>query len=139
MLRLVQPTAAERYVTCLPLIPLKAAAGVFGDPQRIPEEQGWENWVAVDLGRKLRPGMFVAKVIGKSMEPRIPDGSYRVFTAPVVGAQQGKVVLAQLKNEVDPESGERYTVKLYESEKSTDADGTWRHLTVTLRPVNRDF
>jgi len=138
-LRLVQPTAAERYVTCLPLIPLKAAAGAFSDPQRVPEEHEWENWVSVDLGRKLHRGMFVAKVVGQSMEPRIPDGSYGVFAAPVEGTRQGKVVLAQLRNEVDPESGERYTVKLYESEKSTDADGTWRHVKVTLRPLNRDF
>ena len=55
------------------------------------------------------------------------------------GSRQGKIVLAQLHAERDPESGERYTVKRYESEKSTDADGTWRHVRITLRPLNRDF
>jgi SOS-response transcriptional repressor LexA len=139
VLRLVEPTSAERYVTCLPLIPLKAAAGAFGDPQRVPEDSEWESWVAVDLGRKLRRGMFVAQVVGKSMEPRIPDGAYCVFAAPVEGSRQGKIVLAQLRSERDPESGERYTVKRYESEKSTEPDGTWRHVTVTLHPLNRDF
>jgi ATP-dependent helicase YprA (DUF1998 family)/phage repressor protein C with HTH and peptisase S24 domain len=139
MLRLVQPTAAERYVTCLPLIPLRAAAGAFGDPQHIPEDSEWAQWVAVDSLHRLRKGMFVAQVIGKSMEPRIPDGSYCVFAAPVEGTRQGKIVLVQLRAEVDPESGERYTVKQYESAKSTDADGTWRHLTITLRPLNRNF
>ncbi len=139
VLRLVQPTAAERYVSCLPLIPLKAAAGAFGDPQGIPEDSEWEKWVAVDMGRKLRRGMFVAQVVGKSMEPRIPDGSYCVFSAPVEGTRQGKIVLAQLRGAVDPESGERYTVKRYESEKSSEADGTWRHVTITLHPINRDF
>ncbi|MEY3739694.1 MAG: hypothetical protein RLZZ192_370, partial [Pseudomonadota bacterium] len=138
-LRLVQPAAAERYVTCLPLIPLKAAAGAFGNPERIPEDGEWENWVAVDLGRKLRRGMFVAKVVGKSMEPRIPDGSYCVFSAPVEGTRQGKIVLAQLRDRADPESGESYTIKRYESEKTIDADGTWRHITITLHPLNRDF
>jgi hypothetical protein len=87
-LRFVRPTAAQRYATCLPLIPLQAAAGAFGDPQRIPEDLEWEQWVAVDLGRKLRRGMFVAQVVGKSMEPPIPDGSYCVFAAPV-GPQEG--------------------------------------------------
>lgn len=139
VLRLVQPTAAERYVTCLPLIPLKAAAGAFGDPQRVPEDSEWENWVAVDTGRKLHRGMFVAKVVGRSMEPRIPGGSYCVFAAPVEGTRQGKIVLVQLRDHLDPESGQRYTVKTYGSEKSTDADGTWRHVTITLRPLNRDF
>jgi len=138
-LRLVQPSAAERYVTCLPLIPLKAAAGAFGNPERIPEDGEWENWVTVDLGRKLRRGMFVAKVVGKSMEPRIQDGSYCVFSAPVEGTRQGKIVLAQLRDQADPESGERYTIKRYESEKIVDAGGTWRHITITLHPLNRNF
>jgi hypothetical protein len=83
-LRFVRPTAAQRYATCLPLIPLQAAAGAFGDPQRIPEDLEWEQWGAVDLGRKLRRGMFVAQVVGKSMEPPIPDGSYCVFAGPWV-------------------------------------------------------
>jgi phage repressor protein C with HTH and peptisase S24 domain len=139
VLRIVQPTAAERYVTCLPLVPLKAAAGAFGDPQHIPEDSEWTQWVAVDAVRHLHKGMFVAQVVGKSMEPRIPDGAYCVFRAPVEGTRQGKIVLAQLRSGVDPESGERYTVKQYESEKSTGPDGTWRHVTVTLRPLNRDF
>ena len=28
---------------------------------------------------RLRPGMFVAQVVGKSMEPAIPDGAYCLF------------------------------------------------------------
>lgn len=60
----------ERYVTCIPLVPLKAAAGAFSDPQHI-EDDGWE-WTAVDTKHRLRPGMFVAQVVGKSMEPVIP-------------------------------------------------------------------
>jgi hypothetical protein len=83
--------------------------------------------------------MFVARVVGKSMEPRIADGSYCVFSAPVEGSKQGKIVLAQLRTERDPESGQRYTVKRYESEKSTEIDGTWRHVRVTLHPLNREF
>jgi len=31
-LRIVAGTPAERYKTCVPLVPLKAAAGAFGDP-----------------------------------------------------------------------------------------------------------
>ena len=139
VLRVVQPRPEERYISCLPLISLKAAAGAFGDPQHVPEDSEWENWVSIDTGRKLRRGMFVAQVIGKSMEPKIPDGSYCVFAAPIEGTRQGKIVLAQLRNESDPESGERYTVKRYESEKSTDSDGQWRHIKITLCPINSDF
>ena len=87
-LRIVEPKPEERYVTCVPLVPLKAAAGAFSDPQHI-EDDDWE-WVAVDTRHRLRPGMFVAQVVGKSMEPAIPDGSYCLFAAPVDGHAAGQ-------------------------------------------------
>lgn len=139
VLRLVEPKPEERYVTCLPLIPLRAAAGLFSDPQIVHEDSEWEQWVAVESGRKLRRGMFVAQVVGKSMEPKIPDNSYCLFSTPVEGTRQGKIVLVQLRDQTDPESGARYTVKRYESEKAVDEDGTWRHVKITLKPLNRDF
>ena len=135
-LRIVQPHPEERYVTCVPLVPLKAAAGAFSDPQHV-EDDNWE-WVAVDSKRRLRPGMFVAQVVGKSMEPTIPDGSYCLFRAPVTGTRQGKIVLVQLRHAIDPDNGERYTVKRYQSEKVTDGD-SWRHTRITLKPINPDF
>lgn len=72
------------------------------------------------------------------MEPTIPDGSYCLFRAPVIGTRQGKIVLVQLRNAIDPDSGERYTVKRYQSEKVTDGD-SWRHSRITLKPINSDF
>ena len=53
--------------------------------------------------------MFVAQVVGKSMEPAIPDGAYCLFRAPVEGARQGKIVLVRMRDETDPESGQRYS------------------------------
>jgi len=134
--RIVQPGPKERYVTCVPLVPLKVAAGAFSDPQHV-DDAGFE-WTAVETRHRLRPGMFVAQVVGKSMEPAIPDGAYCLFAAPVGGTRQGKTVLVQLRDATDPESGERYTVKRYESEKARDGD-LWRHTTITLKPVNPDF
>lgn len=124
------------HATCVPLVPLKATAGAFSDPQHI-DDNGFE-WAAVETKRRLRPGMFVAQVVGKSMEPAIPDGAYCLFAAPVEGTRQGKTVLVQLRDATDPESGERYTVKRYESEK-TQAGDSWRHEKITLKPVNPDF
>ena len=120
----------------MPLVPLKAAAGAFGDPQHV-DDDGWE-WVAVDTQHRLRPGMFVAQVVGKSMEPGIPDASYCLFAASVAGTRQGKTVLVQLRDATDPETGERYTVKRYESEKTRDGD-SWRHVRIRLKPTNPDF
>ena len=135
-LRIVEPQPEERYVTCVPLVPLKAAAGAFSDPQHIDNDNF--AWVAVETTRRLRRGMFVAQVVGKSMEPRIPDGSYCLFAAPVEGTRQGKTVLVQMRDTTDPESGQRYTVKRYQSEKASDGD-SWHHTKITLKPVNRDF
>jgi len=76
--------------------------------------------------------------VGKSMEPAIPDGSYCLFAAPIEGTRQGKTVLVQLRDAADPETGERYTVKRYESEKTQDSD-VWHHTEITLKPLNPDF
>ena len=135
-LRIVEPQPSERYVTCVPLVPLKAAAGAFSDPQQIDEDEF--AWVAVETGRRLRRGMFVGQVVGKSMEPSIPDGAHCLFAAPVGGSRQGKTVLVQMRDAADPESGERYTVKRYESEKAGD-EGSWRHTKIALKPLNPDF
>ncbi len=135
-LRLVQPNPEDRYVTCVPFVPLKVAAGAFGDPQHL-EHENFE-WVEVQTKHRLRPGMFVAQVNGRSMEPMIPDGSYCLFASPVEGSRQGKVVLVQLRDAVDPETGERYTVKRYESEKVQIGE-SWRHTKITLKPHNPEF
>jgi SOS-response transcriptional repressor LexA len=134
--RTVEPTPKDRYANCVPLVPLKAAAGAFSDPQHI-DDDGFE-WVAVESRHRLRNGMFVAQVVGKSMEPAIPDGAYCLFRAPVEGTRQGKTVLVQLRDTIDPETGQRYTVKRYESEKVA-SDDSWRHERITLKPVNPDF
>lgn len=132
----VDPQREERYVTCVPLVPLEAAAGTFSDPQHA--DDGGFDWVAVGSRRKLGKGMFVAQVVGQSMEPAIPDGAWCLFRSPVQGARQGKTVLVQLRDATDPETGHRYTVKRYESEKAEKGD-SWGHERIVLRPVNPDF
>jgi len=117
-------------------VPLKAAAGAFGDPQHVVDDEF--QWVEVDGGRRLRPGMFVAQVVGKSMEPGIADGSYCLFAAPVTGSRQGRTVLVQLRDATDPETGHRYTVKRYESEKASAGD-SWLHTKITLKPANPTY
>lgn len=132
-LKIVQPRENERYVNCLPLIPLRAAAGAFGAPQSVTDT-GWD-WVEVHRP-KLHRGMFVAQVVGHSMEPMIPDGSYCIFSAPVQGSRSyARAVLVQLRDTKDPETGERYTVKKYQSQKAQNEEG-WRHLKITLKPTN---
>lgn len=132
-LRLVEGAPKDRYVKCVPLVPLKAAAGAFSDPQLVADNSF--EWVELDSERRLRPGMFVAQVVGRSMEPGIENGAYCLFAAPVTGSREGRTVLVQLRDAADPETGHRYTVKRYESEKTRVGD-SWRHTTITLRPTN---
>ena len=120
----------------MPLVALKAAAGGFSDQQYI-EDVDFE-WVAVESRHRLRNGMFVAQVVGKSMEPAIADGAWCLFRAPVEGTRQGKIVLVQLRDASDPETGQRYTVKRYKSEKAKKGD-SWRHVKITLEPANSEF
>jgi len=132
-LRLVDGAVKDRYVRCVPLVPLKAAAGAFSDPQHVAD--GDFEWVEVDSERQLRPGMFVAQIVGRSMEPGIEDGAYCLFASPVTGSRRGRILLVQLRDATDPETGARYTVKRYESEKTSTGE-SWLHTRITLKPTN---
>ena len=131
------PPPDELYVTCVPLVPLRAAAGGFSGQQLVEEAAEFE-WVEVESRHRLRRGMFVAQVVGESMEPAIPNGAWCLFRGPVEGTRQGKIVLVQLRDATDPETGQRYTVKRYASKKAKEGD-SWRHETITLKPANPDF
>ena len=65
--------------------------------------------------------MFVARVQGKSMEPEIPDGAYCLFRQPRAGSRQGRRVLVWHSGINDPMTSGHYTLKVYTSEKATDA------------------
>ena len=133
----VDPMAADRFRTCVPLYTLKAAAGAFGAGQHVEPD----GWVVPRTSRLLSEGMFVAQVVGRSMEPRIPDRAWCLFHSPVTGSRQGRIVLVQHQSIQDPEGGGSYTVKRYESEKEPggdDGDG-WSHKVIRLWPENREF
>ena len=131
------PKPEDRYRDCVPLVPLAAAAGAFGEPQLVDEGEEVE-WVRVDTRRRLRKGMFVAQVVGNSMEPKIPDGAWCLFRSPVTGTRQGRTLLVQLRDAVDPDTDQRYTVKRYESRRVRRGD-SWRHERIRLLPLNREF
>jgi type I restriction enzyme R subunit len=133
--RRVTPREEDKYRTCVPLLTLKAAAGAFGNVQAVEPD----GWVEPNTKRRLRPGMFVAQVVGRSMEPRIPDGGWCLFQSPVEGSRRGRVVLVQHRDIDDPETGGSYTVKRYESAKESDGAGSWRHTEIRLLPENPEF
>lgn len=127
------PGPRREFITHLPFYTARVAAGKFLDDQEVEPD----SWVEVPEGMRLDPRMFVVEIIGRSMEPRIPDGSLAVFRAGVMGSRQGKLLLVERRDV--SESGGRYTVKRYVSEKKESAEGEWRHTTIRLEPLNPEF
>lgn len=128
-----QAVASSRAV---PWVPLEVAAGTFSATQFVPEDIG--SWVELPEGFSVLPGMFVAQVVGESMNRRIPDGAWCLFRSQLGGTRQGRIVLVQHRNVTDPETGGSYTVKQYQSEKRGDEVDGWRHERIILSPLSND-
>lgn len=129
----VEPLAVKPYVTHVPLYTLRAAAGKLGEDMAAAEE----DWVRAPEGVRLDESLFVAHVTGRSMEPRIPDGSLNLFRFHPVGSRQGKILLIQRFGALDETA--RYTVKRYTSQKIQTGEDQWRHERIRLEPLNPEF
>lgn len=128
--RILPRAEARPYKNCIPLVTLKAAAGAFSAAQDI-EAQEWVE----PLGKtKPTEGLFIAQVLGESMNRRIPSGAYCIFGKNRPGSRSGRVVLAQHRTIDDPDNGGQYTVKVFRSSKSPDQDTEWKHDRIWLEP-----
>jgi hypothetical protein len=96
-----------------------------------------EEWVKAPPRLRLTPDMFVARVVDRSMEARIPDGSLCVFRAGVVGSREGKLVLVERFG--TKETSARYTIEKYTSRKVRSEEGECKHAAVRLEPLNPEF
>ena len=127
------PAAKEKFTRLVPVYSLEAAAGLWG-PESTPEEIGW----AEAAGASIKPGMFIARVRGHSMEPKIKDGSWNLFRPCPAGDRKNRIVLVQFKSRGDLENGGRFTVKKYQSVKRV-TEHDWSHEHIELLPLNRDY
>lgn len=127
-----EPARMVPFVTHLPLYSLRAAAGRFGQDMEVEPE----DWVKAPPGLRLSGDMYVVHVVGRSMEPRIPDDGLAVFRAHPAGSRQGKAVLVWRRGA--SESGGEFTIKIYQSRKRVTEDG-WEHEAIWLLPENPDF
>jgi DUF2075 family protein len=131
-LRRVSKEERAHGVAAAPVVDLRFAAGNYSDPQAF--EGDAVEWAALPEWIRPQPGLFVAQVLGESMNRRIPNGSWCLFRTNPAGTREGKVVVVQHHSITDPETGGRYTVKLYASEKEPTEDGSWRHRRIILNP-----
>jgi phage repressor protein C with HTH and peptisase S24 domain len=129
----VAPIPVRQFGTHVPLYSLRAAAGSLGEEMQSEAE----DWVRAPEGMRLTPDLFVGHVVGKSMEPRIPDGSLNLFRANPVGSRQNKILLIERFGLSDDTA--RYTVKKYTSRKVSSGEDQWRHEQIRLEPLNPEF
>jgi type I restriction enzyme R subunit len=133
------------FVNAVPIYDLQVAAGRFSDPQavqEVPQHQEVANpsafeWVKLEGAQRPQPGLFVARVVGESMNRTIPPGAWCLWRLHPPGSREGKIVLAQHRDLSDGDLG-RYTVKRYRAQKRQEPDGSWRHVQVTLLPESTD-
>ncbi len=92
---------------------LASQAGSFSEVQ----SPSCIGWMRIESTRRLDRRMFVARVVGHSMEPGVPDGSWCLFRAFAAGeasaamSLDGRRVVVQRRDDVDPELGGHYTLK----------------------------
>jgi type III restriction enzyme len=127
--------ADEQFQTALPVYDLAVKAGSLGSEQQ-PAVVGWVRVAR----RPLEVDMFVAQVVGHSMEPGILHGTwglFRSFTAasgdPSATELDERRVVASLPSKTDPETG-TYTFKRW---KVTKVGPGGEPSEITLRPDNK--
>jgi hypothetical protein len=100
------------------------------------------GWAQVNARRSLDSTMFLAQVVGRSMESGVPDGSYCLFRRFEAGAAPGAVsldgrrVVVELREEMESDMGGRYTLKRW---KVAKLDGDGGAAEIELRPDNKSY
>jgi SOS-response transcriptional repressor LexA len=121
-------------IGAVPVVQLSAAAGGLSEEQLPGELIGT---IDPPPHVRLAPGMFAARVVGRSMEPLIPDGSLCLFKPHGGGSRNGQKLLIEKFGSSDATA--QFTVKMYRSEKQVHEDGTWEHSRIRMIPLNPEF
>ncbi len=129
--RILRFDEVKPYVNSVPLFDISAAAGSFSDWQI----RSHTEWIELPINVAAKKGYFVCMVIGESMNKKIPNGSYCVFSKDEGGSRNGKIVLVELYDKQDSESGSRFTIKEYNSKKNIE-ENQWGHESITLKPLS---
>ena len=126
----------EKNSEYLPVLSLQAAASAFSEEQKYPDVIGWKK---INIKKKPDKDYFIARVVGRSMEPIIPNNSPCLFRFERGGSRNGKIVLVESRQVSDPETHQRFTIKRYSSEKEYFKDRGLRNKKIVLSPVNKEF
>ncbi len=130
-LRILKPYDVKPYINAVPIYRLDIAAGRLSN--ELDDEEC--DWVELPDSFSPREGHFVTRVVGESMNRRIPNGAWCLFRACPDGTKNNRVVIVHHRDIQDQDTGSSYTIKLYSSEKVTDGE-EWRHSRIVLRPAS---
>jgi len=125
----ITPIPVKPYLNAAPVYDLVAAAGDFSEQQQAEKKE----WYLLPEGEKVDQSYFVCKVQGESMNNIIPNGAMCLFHTDRGGSRNGTIVLVELLDSIDEDSGSHYTVKEYASVKAENEDG-WVHEQIVLKP-----
>lgn len=117
----------------IPFYDLKIAAGTFSEQQLVGDLKYIELENEISQPEKY----FACRVIGESMNKIIPNNSICLFEKYSGGSRNGKIVLVELTDYTDADSGSNYTIKEYSSKKISSEDG-WRHEEILLLPKSTE-
>lgn len=120
-------SAVKPFETHLPLYPIEAAAGGFGQDR---ESSQPEQWIDISpTGRKrLHADEFLLRIQGRSMEPEIPAGSICLFRRYKGGARSGGIWLVQRFS--GSEATGEITIKRYERQQDRS---------IRMEPLNPEY
>ena len=121
------------FVNSVPLYDIRVAAGGFSELQQTSDHE----WVELPKPYKVSTEYFVCKIVGESMNKRIPNGSLCLFQKDPGGSREGKIVLVEHRNINEKDFGAGYTVKSYHSTKEVSEEG-WSHKSIRLKPQSAD-
>jgi hypothetical protein len=128
----------EQFSSYLPFYSVEIAAGSIRDSGKLPEPDAWFR--VEDHGRRhLTRDLFVAQITGDSMEPKIPNQSYCLFSSQIGGSKIGEIVLVHLPSAHSPDATGSHLIKKYSSEKTFDEQGDFIHTKVILQSTNPDY
>ena len=125
-LKQVQP-----FINSVPLYDIAVAAGQFSEQQLVSDCE----WVELPTPLKASKDYFVCKVVGESMNKKIPNGSWCLFRKNPEGTRNGKIVIVQNQDIQDPDFVSGITIKEYYSEKK-NTEETWEHESILLKPLS---
>ncbi|ADV50041.1 type III restriction protein res subunit [Cellulophaga algicola DSM 14237] len=112
----------------IPLYDFHAAAGSFSEMQ---DEKDYSLLPVQE--RFATQEFFACKVIGESMNKIIPNNSICLFKKNVTGSRNGKILLIENRDALDPDFNSAFTIKTYTSEKIITEEG-WQHNSIILKP-----